>query len=288
MPDKSLVEHIKKRVDYGQDIRYIRDQLLKTGFTYSEVHEAIDAAFRGAKKDEELAKLKKRKSPIVGIIRPSRRKFVLPIIVLAMLLLYFWGNVSYLPSVGKKLCIISKMTNSVVGAVGENSTDAFQLQNQLLEQETLLISQFRTLLFFNFPFMITRAYRFNPFFPTACELTEFTYASQCIYYASKQDYNCIKENEEKSREKPIADLLGGIVPEYRKISGPNLFLNSLLLLSQYYVMNCFLVYFYDRVKRRISSKETITWAIIIAIILILTLAVISYIYLLNLISLKFG
>ena len=84
MPDRSLVEHIKKRLRRGHDIKLIRDQLLKTGFPYLDVHEAIDLAFKDLGKGAKEVKkeVKEEENILIEIISPRKRKFILPIIIL--------------------------------------------------------------------------------------------------------------------------------------------------------------------------------------------------------------
>lgn len=292
MPDRGLVEHIKKNIKGGRDIKLTRDRLLKMGFPYKDVHEAFDIAFgeMGREAKEVKKEFKAEQISLMKIITPTKAKFILPIIVLMMLLLQFIGNVSYLPDMGEKMCSSSKLTNSLETALEQNSPNVAELQNEVWGQQVLLTDDFKMLLLFNFPFMASRAYRFNPLFPAPCEFSSFVYTPRCVYYSSYEDYQCIKTFEEKNKEKSISKLFGGILPDYERVTGIVLFINSLILLSEYYIMNCFLVYFYSRAKKHMSEKkkESIQLSLIIAIILLLVSAVISYLYLLNLITLKFG
>lgn len=292
--DRELVDHIKRRLRKGHDVKIIRDQLLKTGFPYFDVHQAIDVAFTEYNKEEVKEELKQEleenKMAVRQILRPSKRKFILPLLVLFALLLHFFGNVSYLPDIGERLCKVSELNVNLENVVKQNSTEMFELQGQVLEEEAVLVEKFKTLLFFNFPFVASGFYKVDPLFQIPCEITGFSYSPRCTYYIAQEDYECIKQNEEKSEKKPITALFNGNIPEYRRIFGIDLIFNSLLLLAIYYLINCLIVYFYYRAKLKLGAKkkEALEIGIIIAIILLMIIAAIAYLYLLNLIKLKFG
>lgn len=287
MPDKLLVEHIKGRIRAGHDITKVRDQLLKSGHSYFDVHEAIDIAFRdlaNLSRDVKEIKqeIKKEEATIIKIIKPSANKFILPIIILLMLLMHFLGNVVYLPGIGETLCENAKLKASLESGVDKRTTEIPDLQKQAWEKEAFLIEKFKGILNFNFLLIGSRAYRFDPFFPAPCEIRSFIEAEKCVFYMTRENYECIKLNN--------PGILNGELPDYKQVTGPIIIFNSLLLLIQYYIINCFAVYFYDKSKQKMTAekKEAIRIAIIITILLLLILSILAYIYVLNIISTKFG
>jgi len=289
MTNKNLIHHIKKRLEHGDDIKSIRDELVKRGFPYYDVHESIDIAFSQFEFKEKKEQPSK-KSLIEELLKPSKSKMILPIIILFFLLMYFFGNVSYLPDIGKKLCINAKLNVELEQSLQQNATNIDEVQSLVWEQQTTLIHSFKNLLFYNFPLVASKAYRFNPFFPAPCELTEFSYTPYCNYYLAKQDYDCMQLYDGASTQKPITDIFGGYIPEFKPISVANLLFHSLILLLEYYLIGCVVLYAYKKSRDKMSEKkkESLHIAIVVGIVLVLILAIIAYVYLLSLISVKLG
>lgn len=284
MADKTLVEHVKRRLRLNHDIKLVRDSLLQRGFSYADVHQAIDAAFKEIDREADIIKTKE--IPLLEqIITPKRSKLILPAIIFIILLLHLFGNVTTLPGLGRDLCENAGASAELKEAIG-NSGNIAELQKAVFDRQVMVLDKFKSLLTYNFPLVISKAYKLNPFFPLPCEISSFAQSNHCTFYMTEEDYDCITKKEPELSY----TLFGSSLPDYKGPSSFLIFLNSLLLLAVFYIISSFLLYFYQKATRKMTAKkmESIQVAVISAIIIIITLLILSYIYLLNLINARFG
>ncbi len=284
LADRTLVEHIKKRLKLNHDIKLVRDYLLKMGFSYSDVHQAIDTAFKEI--DREAKIIKEKEIPLLeSIITPERSKFILPAIVFVMLILYLFGSAAIFPGLGKDLCESAGASAGLKKAINDNG-DIAVLQKAVWDRQVIMLDKFKRLLFYNFPLISSKAYKLNPFFPLPCEASSFISSNYCMFYITEEDYNCIAKKDPELSYK----LFGSHITAYKKLSFFIIFINSALLLAIFYIINSFVLYYYEKASKKMTAKkkETIQFAVISAILILLTLAILSYIYLLNVINARFG
>jgi len=285
LADRTLIEHIKRRLRLNHDIKVIREHLLKLGFSHFDVHQAIDAAFKEIDREAKII-AKEEISILEHIISPRSSKFILPILVFIVLILHLFGNVTIFPSFGKDLCDSAKASAELKKAMNDNSGNVAELQKAVWDKQVIIIDNFRYLLLYNFPLLASKAYKTNPFFPLPCETSSFIQSNYCLFYITEEDYDCIVKKDADLSYK----LFGSNIPTYKNPSFFILLLNSILLLLIFYLINSFFIYFYERVTKKMTAekRETIRFAVIFAILVIITLAILSYIYLLNVINARFG
>jgi hypothetical protein len=161
----------------------------------------------------------------------------------------------------------------------ETKTKYILIQKEIMDTQTKLIDRQKVVLITNFPLIYSKVYLLNPFFTLPCETTFLFNNKRCNFYMSEESYKCI--NSTKTDDSNINTVFKYGLPEYKTISGFGIFVNSLLLFIELYILASVFIYYHNKLKGKVSHKmkELMEVSGILLAILILIFAVLYYIYL---------
>jgi len=273
-----IKEHIKRRIAKGHDIATIKDDLVSRGIPHHEIHRAIDLFYEEVRKAEEL------KKEAEHFFYPSRGKLVIPAILVIILVMHFAVNIFQLPAVGEDLCA-SAQISAVFEDLRSRTLDPetrlqyIRIQKEILDTQTKLIDRYKVVLTVNFPLIYSKAYMLDPFFMLPCETTFLFNNKRCSYYMDESFYSCLSSSA--ASDSNIDTVFKYGLPEYKKISGIGIFMHSLILFIEFYILSAVFVYYYNKLKKRLSNRMTRMLEIfgIIITVLLVVFAVLYYIYL---------
>jgi hypothetical protein len=273
-----IKEHIKERIRKGHDIITIKQDLMDRGIPNHEIHKAIDLFYEEVHKAEHLAEETEK------FLYPSRGKLILPILFLLILILHFAVNIFQLPAVGDDLCtsaqisaVFDDLKNKTASA--ETKLQYIRMQKDIIDTQTKLIDRYKVVLTTNFPLIYSKVYMLDPFFTLPCETAFLFNNKRCSFYMTEESYKCI--NSTQSKDPNIETIFKFGLPEYKTVSGLGIFINSLLIFLELYLLSAVFIYFSSRLKSKLSgrAKEAIEITGIIIVILLIIFAVLYYIYL---------
>ncbi|MBW2992447.1 hypothetical protein KY345_04485 [Candidatus Woesearchaeota archaeon] len=273
-----IKDHIKKRVKKGHDIITIKQDLIDRGLPHHEIHKAIDLFYEDIHKAEEFAEETEK------FFYPTKGKLILPVILIIILILHFAVNIFQLPPIGEDLCtsaqisgIFENLRNRTISP--ETRIQYLKIQKEILDTQTKLIDRYKIVLTTNFPLIYSKVYLLNPLFTLPCETTFLFNNKRCRYYMTEESYTCLNKTEVKDPNIETVFKYG--LPEYRRISGFNIFINSLILFIELYILSAVFIYYKNKLKKRLSrrTREIIEITGIIIAILLIIFAVLYYIYL---------
>ncbi len=274
---EAIKGHIKKRIRLGHDIVKIKTHLHSKGFLEHEIHKAMDEAFKELQKVDDIS------LEVKHFLFPSKGKFVLPLVILMFLGMHFFSNVYLLPGLGNDLCESVGMSMNI-DSILENGTiyDVGMLESELIEKESVILEDFRSMFIANLPLVVTRANILNPFFPIPCEARNVLGSFSCRYYISEKDYNCLKDDVDKTT---LGVLFDKGHPEYKQINLFGVVFHSLLLLFIYYIINCFIIWFYHRHRSKLHYQliEYIEFSFGMLAVLLIIYSIYLYFYVVRLI-----
>ena len=273
-----LKEHIKSRIKRGHDIISIKNDLADRGIPDNDIHNAIDLFYDEIHKAEEFAKETEK------FFYPTKGKLVIPLIVMLILILHFAVNIFQLPAVGEDLCtsarisgVFETLINRTLSA--ETRIEYLTAQKEILDTQTKLIDRYKVVLTTNFPLIYSKVYLLNPFFRLPCETSFLFNNRNCRFYMTEESYSCL--NDTAVSDPNIDAVFRFGLPEYKRISGFDIFINSLILFLELYLICSVVVYYHNKIKKRLSSRtrEIFDIAGITIIIFLVIFAVLYYIYL---------
>lgn len=273
-----IKSHIKSRIKEGHDIISIKDDLAKKGISHNEIHRAVDAFYEEVRKGEKL------KEETEKFFYPTKGKLVLPIILVAILALHFAVNIFQLPAIGEDLCT-STQISTVFEEIRNKTLDPeiklkyIKTQKDILDTQTKLIDRYKVVLTTNFPLIYSKVFILNPFFQLPCETIFLFNNKRCRFYMTEESYTCL--NSTQVKDPNIETVFKYGLPEYKRISGFGVFINSLVLFIELYILSSVFIYYHNKLKAKVSHrvKETIDITGIIVLILLVIFAVLYYIYL---------
>jgi hypothetical protein len=273
-----IKDHIKKRIRLGHDIISIKQDLADRGVPHHEIHRAIDLFYEEINKAEKLAEETEK------FLYPTKGKIILPIIVLLILVLHFAVNIFQMPSIGDDLCTSAKISAAFEtlrsGTIDQDTKLQYiRIQKEILDTQTKLIDRYKVVLTANFPLIYSKVYLLNPFFTLPCETSFLFNNKNCRFYMTEESYSCINSTEAKDSNIDAVFRFG--LPEYRRISGLSIFLNSMILFIELYIISAVFIYYKNKLKARLSrrAKEAVEITGIILVLLLIIFAVLYYIYL---------
>jgi hypothetical protein len=273
-----IKEHIKERVKKGHDIITIKQDLMDRGIPHHEIHKAIDLFYEEIRKAEHFAEETEK------FFYPTKGKLILPILVLLILILHFAVNIFEMPGIGEDLCastqisaVFEDLRNKALDT--EAKVQYIRLQKEITDAQTKLIDRYKVILTTNFPLIYSKAYMLNPFFTLPCETAFMFNNRNCRFYMTEESYNCISSS--KAADTNIETVFKFGLPEYKSISGLSIFLNSMVIFIELYILSAVFIYFKNRLKSRLShrAKEAIEITGVIVMVLLIVFAVLYYIYL---------
>jgi heme/copper-type cytochrome/quinol oxidase subunit 2 len=96
---------------------------------------------------------------------------------------------------------------------------------------------------------------------------------------SEESYSCL--NSTAVKDPNIEAVFKYGLPEYKKISGFSIFINSMVLFIELYFISAVFVFYYNKAKGKVSRrmKEALEISGIITVVLVIIFAVLYYIYL---------
>jgi hypothetical protein len=272
-----IKEHIKERIGKGHDIISIKQDLMDKGIPHHEIHKAIDLFYEEVHKAEKLAEETEK------FLYPTKGKIVLPIIFLIVLILHFAVNIFQMPSIGDDLCVSAQVSalfddikNQTIGP--ETKIQYIRIQKEILDTQTKLIDRYKVVMTTNFPLIYSKVYMLNPFFTLPCETAFLFNNKDCRFYIDEESYNCIKS----AKEDPNVNMIFKFgLPEYKNISGFSIFINSLVIFLELYILSAVVIYFHNKIKVKVShkAKDAMEISGIVIVLLLIIFAVLYYIYL---------
>lgn len=273
-----IKDHIKERVKRGHDIISIKKDLTERGIPHHEIHDAIDLFYEDVHKAEEFAEETEK------FLYPTKGKIILPIILVIILILHFAVSIFQLPSVGEDLCT-SAQISTVFDNLRNKTLDPgkrieyLRIQKDILDTQTKLIDRYKVVLTTNFPLIYSKVHLLNPFFTLPCETTFLFNNKHCRFYMTEESYTCL--NSTTAEDPNIENVFKFGLPEFKKISGFSIFINSLILFIELYIISAIFIYYHDKFKKKLSHrmKETVEITGIIMVLLLIIFAVLYYILL---------
>lgn len=273
-----LRDHIKSRIKKGHDIITIKKDLTNRGVPHHEIHNAIDLFYKEVHEAEVLAEKTEK------FLYPTKGKIVIPAILIIILILHFAVNIFQLPSIGEDLCASSQVS-SVFDDIKQKTIDPetrlqyIKIQKEILDTQTKLIDRYKAVLTTNFPLIYSKVYLLNPFFTLPCETSFLFNNKNCRFYMTEESYNCLSSGQVKDTN--IENVFKFGLPEYRRISGFSIFINSLILFLELYIISAIFIHYHNKFKNKTSKRirEIIEISGIIIVILLIIFAVLYYIYL---------
>jgi len=271
---KALVNHIHSGLEKGEDIRDIRTRLLSAGYAEHEIHAAIDYVLMELHKLENAHEVRE----VEHFYEPSPVKLVLPLAVLLILAVHFFVNVNYLPVLGEKLCRAVQVESSPFVESPGIPVESLSVSLSLAEDYNLLLMA-------NVPVIVSRVYQLSPMFPLPCELAPFTEGvGGCSYYIAREDYDCVQDGITRFPGSPVSRFFSGSIPPYQEISLSRIVLSSVVLLLISYLINCTVVFSYQKVAHHKGKRKALELVIAIALVLCTALVVFGYIYALRIVT----
>lgn len=180
-------------------------------------------------------------------LRPEWKKFILPIILIAIFIfvinyLFFLGS-----TFDKYICQLTSLVNNLQTLRENNQTLAY---NQTLDEARSLVKSLQndvtsrggnTKLFLD---SVKTIKTIDPFVPVPCEIMP---SHLCQYYLNKESYDCIINANVSS---PFIILGTPNIPEYNKVSFITIGLNILFLFVEGYLISCLIALGYNKFKKK--------------------------------------
>lgn len=268
MANEELVNEIRVRLQQGHDLVEQREDLLHIGYSPREVHDAIDFVIHELRKSEET-----EEKDVFSFIKPTFSRFILPTIVFILLIIQLYSNYTNIPAIAMDRCKVAEI-NSKIGQF--NITDNFEqakkeilpLQMGIWNIDRQNIERTRKIMLSNFPVYSLRLSWVNPLYPIPCEKVYFEQSANCRFYSDKENYDCLKSYNDTS-----------FMPtniEYRKISAINLFISTLVLLFELFIINSLLVIIWKIIKEHTTKRAKQVIEIIIAFAILTAIIAIVY------------
>jgi len=191
---------------------------------------------------------------IIEFLKPDWGKFIIPLIFIII----FSTFVSWFFAVTK---IIDKYGCEMTSLYGELKTNREQffktndsfalnetidkikyLQNQMNEEIDSSVFLFKDMddVKTIYDFIV----KIDPLFPVSCE---FSGEKNCRHYTSEETFQCFNKLQETERG-IISDLI--TFQSYKKLSIFDVLINILILFFEGYFLSCFIIWVYDKVKKR--------------------------------------
>ncbi len=232
MVNKKLAEWIKSEEAQGYSEQQLRDYLLKQRYNPKQVEDAI-----------KLARPRRLKQ----FIKPTPLKLFFPVLVFLLIVISFFVNSIYVPKLGERVCNVVTLAQEKPKVSSQQRFDVdpeeiiqeleleFSNMEKEISEQYAIMNILRPLILGNMYFYPPRIYKFNPFFPVACEWYSIEQsmdpAPRCSYYISQEDYNCIKSAHNKIDESAagLTSIFQMLDSPYQRISLIGLIFNALLL-----------------------------------------------------------
>ncbi|MFA5993106.1 MAG: hypothetical protein WC796_05360 [Candidatus Pacearchaeota archaeon] len=191
-----------------------------------------------------MANLNKKKA----FFRPTKAKFILPIILVVLTILLFLATKDLNSKVGDYSCKILEIKDTIRGY--ETQGNIISLNDAKFRSDEMTNELLRDLENNKLQFAVVNIYnqyvnQFNPIYPADCSFSGLR--PLCGSYSSQEDYDCAKRLFADSDVK-ILGIFKTEMPEYKKPSSIILILSLIYLFIISYLISCVIAFVYRSLK----------------------------------------